>query len=260
MPTLRIGVDVGATGAKAAVVEVTTGQLLSERLRFDTPNEATAIFATVEKLITTLQDRDPRVKDAAVGIAFPSVIKNGQIRTAANIDAATIGRNVEAEFADYLGVSVIALNDADAAALAEVKYGLLSDHPEYSTADAVMVLTLGTGIGSGYVYRGQLIPNFELGHLELDGVVAESRAAASAIVRDDLDWPMYAERVNRYLAHVHRLFSPDVFVLGGGVSREAESFLPLLQAPVPVEVATLRADAGIIGAAAFAAAHHAEEV
>lgn len=244
----RIGVDVGGTGAKAGIVDLHEGRIVSERLRYDTPNQAGAIFATVARLVQQLQ-QDERVNGAGVGVAFPSVIKSGRIMTAANIDPATVGRNVVAELAPSIGENVTVLNDADAAALAEIHYGMVRSNPEFAAAETVLVITLGTGIGSGMVYRNELVPNFELGHLELDGVVAESRAAASSIERDGLSWAAYAERLNRYLAHVHRLFFPDVFVLGGGVSREAEAFLPLVEAPCPVAAAQLRADAGIIGAA-----------
>ncbi|MFC0580846.1 polyphosphate--glucose phosphotransferase [Micrococcoides hystricis] len=251
----RIGVDVGGTGAKAGIVDLQLGTIVSERLRYDTPNNAEAIFRTVVRLIQELQ-RDPRVGQAPVGVAFPSVIKAGTIMTAANIDPATLGRNVAHELAPEITSQLAVLNDADAAALAEVSYGVIRSKPEFRHAESVMVLTLGTGIGSGLIYQNQLIPNFELGHLELDGEVAETRAAASAIERDGLGWAEYANRVNRYLAHVHRLFFPDVFVLGGGVSREAEAFLPHISAQCPVAVAQLRADAGIIGAARAALDRH----
>jgi polyphosphate glucokinase len=179
-----------------------------------------------------------------VGVAFPVIIHNGVARSAANVDASWIGTAVDALMTARLGRPVQVVNDADAAGLAEATYGAGRDVP-----GTVLVLTLGTGIGSALIHDGVLVPNFELGHLELDGVDAETRASAAAREREDLSWPEYAQRLQRYLSHVEFLFSPNLFVVGGGISKLGHEFLPHLELATPVATAKLRNKAGIVGAA-----------
>jgi polyphosphate glucokinase len=238
------GIDIGGSGIKGAVVDIVTGQLLTERQRVDTPLESTP--TAVGKLVTQL------VREAGwngpVGVTFPSVIKNGVAVTAANVDKSWIGTNVDEVFTEATGMDVTVLNDADAAGLAEVRFGAA-----HGVRGVVILLTFGTGIGSGLFMDGVLVPNSELGHLELDGHDAESRAAASAREREDLTWHHWAKRVQRYLSHVEMLFTPDLFVVGGGVSKKADRWVPLLELRTPIKPAELQNEAGIVGAALAAA-------
>lgn len=235
-----LGLDIGGTGIKGAVVDLETGALSSERVRIDTPRPATveAVLDTAEAVIAETGWEGP------VGCAFPGVVKRGVVGTAANIDDEWLGVDLDARLRARLRRPVRTLNDADAAGLAEMRLGAGRD-----AAGVVLMLTLGTGIGSALFVDGRLVPNTELGHLELDGFVAESRASASARQRDGLSYEAWAERLQRYFAHVERLFSPDLFIVGGGISRKADRFLPRLALRAPVVVAGLRQNAGIVGAA-----------
>jgi polyphosphate glucokinase len=234
------GIDIGGSGIKCAVVDPSAGQLLTERRKVETPAESTP--AVVSALVATL------VRDACwegpVGVAFPAVIKHGVAVTAANVDKSWIGTNADEVFSTATGQDVTVLNDADAAGLAEVRFGAARGVP-----GVVILLTFGTGIGSGLFLDGKLVPNTELGHLEVDGHDAETRAAASAREREGLSYRVWARRVQRYLSHVEALFSPDLFVVGGGVSRKADKWVPLLDLRTPVKPAELLNQAGIVGAA-----------
>ncbi len=240
------GIDIGGSGIKGAPVDLATGEFSADRVRIPTPEPSTpaAVATTVAELVSRFDlDADQRI-----GVTFPAVITHGVARTAANVDKAWIGTDVEAILQHACGHQVIAVNDADAAGYAESLYGAARDRE-----GVILVVTLGTGIGSALIVDGHLVPNTELGHLQIDGVDAESRAASSAREREGLDWPTYAQRLQRYFRVVEDLFWPDLFVVGGGVSKNADKFLPLLDLRTPIVAATLRNAAGIVGAGALAA-------
>ncbi|MDI2097984.1 polyphosphate--glucose phosphotransferase [Ruicaihuangia caeni] len=243
--TRAIGVDVGGTGIKAASVDLETGELVSERLKVATPEGGSpgAIVREVVGLVEQLEaDRA-----TPLGVCFPAVVVHGRTMSAANVSHEWIGLEAERLFEDHLGRDIHFVNDADAAGFAEVKYGV-ANHP-----GLVIVTTLGTGIGSAMIYNGVLVPNSELGHLELDGHDAEKRASNRARESEGLSWEEWAVRLQRYYDHLEMLFSPELFVVGGGVSKQAEEFLPLLTLRTPIVAASLRNNAGIMGSAALAA-------
>ncbi|KHE75097.1 polyphosphate glucokinase [Kocuria marina] len=246
-----IGIDIGGTGTKGGIVDLTTGQLVGERFRIPTPQPATpeAVAGVVKQIVDELQSRpEAPAPDSHVGIVFPAIIKNGVALSAANVDKSWINTNVDALMTETLGREVEALNDADGAGLAEAHYGAGK-----GKEGLVMVITLGTGIGSAMILNGQLVPNAELGHLEIDGHDAETKASAAAREREQLPWKKWAKkRLQRYFSHVEFLFSPSLFVIGGGVSKNSEKFLPYLELRTPVEIAALRNNAGIVGAALWA--------
>ncbi|MCG7433324.1 ROK family protein [Kocuria indica] len=246
-----IGIDIGGTGTKGGIVDLATGQLVGERFRIPTPQPATpeAVAGVVKQIVDELQSRpEAPAPDSHVGIVFPAIIKNGVALSAANVDKSWINTNVDALMTETLGREVEALNDADGAGLAEAHYGAGK-----GKEGLVMVITLGTGIGSAMILNGQLVPNAELGHLEIDGFDAETKASAAAREREQLPWKKWAKkRLQRYFSHVEFLFSPSLFVIGGGVSKNSEKFLPYLQLRTPVEIAALRNNAGIVGAALWA--------
>ncbi|WP_369061319.1 polyphosphate--glucose phosphotransferase [Kocuria rhizophila] len=246
-----IGIDIGGTGTKGGIVDLTTGQLVGERFRIPTPQPATpqAVAGVVRQIVDELQSRpEAPAPDSHVGIVFPAIIKNGVALSAANVDKSWINTDVDALMTETLGREVEALNDADGAGLAEAHYGA-----GRGKEGLVMVITLGTGIGSAMILNGQLVPNAELGHLEIDGHDAETRASAAAREREQLPWKKWAtKRLQRYFSHVEFLFSPSLFVIGGGVSKNSEKFLPYLELRTPVEIAALRNNAGIVGAALWA--------
>lgn len=237
---LVMGVDIGGSGIKAALVNTATGQLTTERLRVATPQESTpdAVAGVVSELVKKLDWH------GIIGAAFPAVITHGVARSAANVDESWIGTDVDAAFTAVTGLDVTILNDADAAGLAEVRFGAAAGVP-----GVVIMLTFGTGIGSGLFLDGKLVPNSELGHLELNGKDAEADAAASVKDRKNLSYKQWAKRVQTYMAHVEALFSPDLFVVGGGVSKDAQKWVPLLDLRTPVKPAELLNNAGIVGAA-----------
>ena len=245
--TGAFGIDIGGTGIKGAPVDLVVGEFSADRVRLATPQPATpkAVAATVAELI----DSFDLPHDMPVGVTFPSIIQHGVARSAANVDDSWIGTNVEKVIAKATGRSVHAVNDADAAGYAETLYGAARGH-----GGVVLVVTLGTGIGSCLVVDGTLVPNTELGHLEIDGHDAESKAADSAREREDLTWKQWAERLQKYFSVVEALFSPDLIVVGGGVSKKHDKFLPLLDLRAEIVPATLLNAAGIVGAAALAAA------
>ncbi|GAA1834812.1 polyphosphate--glucose phosphotransferase [Agromyces salentinus] len=243
-----IGIDVGGTGIKGAIVDLATGALLSERRKVRTPDggkPADILTAATELLETIGGDGD--IEGLVLGVCFPAIVKRGRTLSAANISDEWIGLPAEELFEQSLGRDIHFVNDADAAGIAEMRFGAAKD------VDGLVILTtLGTGIGSAFLYDGVLIPNTELGHLELDGDDAEHRAAYSAMEREELSWEQWSERLQRYYAHVEFLFSPDLFVVGGGVSKHQEHFLPRLDMKTPIVPAVHRNNAGIIGAAALA--------
>jgi polyphosphate glucokinase len=244
-PTTGFGIDVGGSGIKGAPVDLQQGALSADRVRIETPQPATpeAVCGVVAQVL-----EQAGAPDGTFGLTLPAVVVDGVVRTAANIDEAWIGTDVVALVAQRTGRRPVVVNDADAAGLAETRYGAAR-----GVAGTVLVLTLGTGIGSALVVDGRLVPNTELGHLELDGEVAERRAADSAREREDLSWAQWASRLERYVRHVDRLLWPDLVVVGGGVSKKADRWLHLVDVRPPLRPAALRNDAGIVGAALLAA-------
>ena len=241
-----LGIDIGGTGIKGAVVDTDTGELLSERLKLPTPvgGEPSAIIATVVALIEKLGGLEDGVP---VGVCFPAIVRNGRTMSAANVSRSWIGLDAEDLFEKALGRDIHFVNDADAAGYAEARYGAAKDVP-----GLVILTTLGTGIGSALIYNGVLVPNSELGHLIVDGRDAEKRASYSAKERGRLSWVRWAKRLQRYYEALEALFSPDLIIVGGGVSKSYQEFLPLLRLQAPIIPATLRNNAGILGAAALA--------
>ena len=236
-----LGVDIGGTGIKAAPVDVTTGALAAERVKIATPRpaEPDAIADIVRELVRRFGWRGP------AGIAFPGVITDGITRTAANLDPAWIGLAARELFGKATGLQVSMINDADAAGLAEMKFGAGAGR-----RGTVLMLTFGTGIGSALFIDGILVPNTEFGHIEIRGKDAETRASEHAKELQDLSWDKWAGRVDEYLEHVEALLSPGLFIIGGGISRKSDKFLPLLTGlTAPVVPAAMHNDAGIVGAA-----------
>ncbi len=241
-----LGIDIGGTGIKGAIVDTTTGELLSERLKLPTPDggEPDAIVQTVIELIAQLGDG---TKGLPVGVTFPAIVKNGRTMSAANVSSKWIGLEAEKLFENALGREIHFINDADAAGIAEARYGAAK-----GVAGLVLLTTLGTGIGSALIYNGVLIPNAELGHIQIGGKDAEKRASYAAKEREHLSWKSWADRLQKYYTHLEFLFSPDLFIVGGGVSKSYQEFLPLLKLNTPIVPATLRNNAGILGAAELA--------
>jgi polyphosphate glucokinase len=248
MARKAIGIDIGGTGIKGALVDVKSGKLLSERLRYETPEGGTpkAIANTLKDLIKNL----PKSDGLPVGICFPAVVKDGITKSAANVSKDWIDLDADRMFEKELKRTVHVLNDADAAGLAEAKYGAAKN-----VKGLVVVTTLGTGIGTALVYNGKLIPNSELGHLEIDGIDYETMAAYSAKERENLTWEQYAKRLQTYYSKLEAYLTPDLFIVGGGVSKEHEMFLPLLKLKTKIVPATNRNSAGILGAAYWAKKH-----
>jgi polyphosphate glucokinase len=245
---LPFGIDFGGSGIKGAPVDLTNGEFAAERVRFDTPTPSTP--AAVATVFTHLLGAFP---DSAgpVGVTVPGVVKHGVVHSAANIDKHWVGEDADRLFTEATGRDVHVVNDADAAGLAEVRYGAAKGR-----RGLVIVTTLGTGIGSALVYDGVLVPNSELGHLEIDGHDAERRAASSVREREDLSWHEWAKRLTTYYRKLEQLFSPELFVVGGGVSKKADQFLPLVDIETEIIPAELRNAAGIVGAALCATESH----
>lgn len=250
-PRRVIGIDVGGTGVKGGIVDLEVGDLVGERYRIPTPQPATpeAVAEVIQQIVEQLQTREGAPEpDSPIGVIVPSIVKDGVTLLAANIDPTWVGADIAGLLAQKLNRPVAALNDADGAGLAETLYGAGKD-----VSGTVLVMTLGTGIGSALIVDGKLVPNAELGHLELDGHDAETRASATARERDDLSFKKWATmRLQPYFEHVEMLFTPSLFIIGGGVSKKADKFLPLLKLDTPVTVAQLRNNAGIVGAALWA--------
>ncbi|GLW68948.1 polyphosphate glucokinase [Kitasatospora phosalacinea] len=239
--TTVFGVDIGGSGIKGAPVDLDMGALARERHKVLTPHPSgpEEVIGAVCEVVRHFDHRGP------VGLTFPGVVVDGRTMTAANVDKGWIGLDAAARFSEALGLPATVVNDADAAGIAEVTYGA-----GRGRGGVVLLLTFGTGIGSALFSDGVLVPNTELGHLELRGKDAERRASSAAKERHDLSWSEWAGRVDEYLDLVEMLFSPQLIVIGGGVSRKHEKFLPLLKdRRAEVVPAELRNDAGIVGAA-----------
>ena len=237
----RLGIDVGGSGVKGAPVDIATGELTADRLRIDTPQPATptAVAATVAQIVEHFAWTGP------VGATVPGVIKKGVVHTAANIDHAWIGTDAAALFSDATGQAFHVLNDADAAGIAEMTFGAGKDRD-----GVVIMITLGTGIGCAVFNNGVLLPNTELGHLEMNGRDAEEQASARNREDEGLSWKKWAERVDQYLDLMDQLLWPDLIIIGGGVSRRPEKFFPHLNTRAELVPAALENEAGIVGSRA----------
>jgi polyphosphate glucokinase len=238
-----LGIDIGGSGIKAALVDLESGTLLTDRRRAPTPQPATpvAVAAEVRQMVRSFG------WSGLIGATFPAVVQRGVASTAANVDPSWVGTDVAATLSQAAGIPVTVLNDADAAGVAEVRFGVGK-----ATPGTVLLLTFGTGIGSALFTDGVLVPNTELGHLELAGFDAEKRAAESARDREGLSWTKWAQRVQAYLRHVEMLLSPDLWIVGGGASKHADKWLPRLDLRAPIRVAAFGNNAGILGAALVA--------
>ncbi|MGI9163263.1 MAG: polyphosphate--glucose phosphotransferase [Mycobacterium sp.] len=245
-----LGVDVGGSGVKGAVIDLATGQIVGERFRLETPQPATpeAVTATVAEVVRHFNFSGP------LGVTYPGVVVDGVVHTAANVDRSWIGTNAAEQYSRALdGRPVTVLNDADAAGLAEQHYGAGRNRK-----GVVVLLTFGTGIGSAVIHNGMLLPNTEFGHIEVGGKEAEHRAASSVKERKDWSYQRWAKEVTKVLVAVENAIWPDLFIAGGGISRKAEKWIPLLTNRTPVVAAELLNTAGIVGAAMAAAEAQSE--
>ena len=245
MSKKAVGIDIGGTGIKGALVSTKTGELRSERIKLGTPEggEPEAIAEVVREIAAAVDNKPER----ALGICFPAVVKHGITQSAANVSNRWIGLDADELFSNTLNRHVHVINDADAAGVAEVKFGA-----GRKRSGLTVMTTLGTGIGSALFYNGVLLPNAELGHIEIDGVDYETQASFAAMERDQLSFEEWAERLQMYYSTLEKLLTPDLFIVGGGVSKSHEQFLPLLRLRTEIVPAALQNSAGIIGAAALA--------
>ncbi|MHA7142418.1 MULTISPECIES: polyphosphate--glucose phosphotransferase [unclassified Arthrobacter] len=253
LPNTVIGIDIGGTGIKGGIVDLVEGEIVGERFRVPTPQPSTpeAVAEVVAQIVAELSTRPSAPgPEVPVGVTFPAIIQHGIARSAANVDQSWVDTDVDGLFSKVLDRDVHVINDADAAGLAEVRYGAGK-----GVDGTVLVITLGTGIGSAFIFDGKLVPNAELGHLEIDGYDAETRASAVARERDGIDWDEYSVRLQRYFSHVEFLFSPELFIVGGGISKRSKEYLPGLNLRTRIIPAQLRNQAGIVGAALQAALH-----
>lgn len=240
-----IGIDIGGTGIKGALVNLKKGELATERLRFDTPDggKPSSVVKTVVELVHLID----APKNTPIGICFPAPVKDGVTLSAANVSDEWIGLQAGKLFSKALGTDVVLLNDADAAGVAEIKFGAGQDQ-----AGLVLMCTLGTGIGTALFMNGKLIPNTELGHIEIDGIDYETKAAYSAKEREDLTFEQWSKVLSKYFDRLTRLLYPDLIIIGGGVSKEHASFIDLIESNVKIVPARSKNNAGIIGAAYYA--------
>jgi polyphosphate glucokinase len=239
-----LGIDIGGSGIKGCLVNVENGQMETLRFRLETPEGAKPdeMARVVQEVVQHFEYKGP------VGYGFPSVVLSGVVYTAANIHKSWVGMDAAGLFKEFTSCPAYVLNDADAAGIAEMKFGVGKDYPK----GVVLMLTLGTGIGTALFVDGRLVPNLEFGHLEIRGKDAESRASDAARQRKELTWENWAERLQEYLSRMEGLMWPDVVVLGGGVSKEWRKFLPFLKLRAKILPAQLLNQAGMIGAALYA--------
>jgi polyphosphate glucokinase len=241
-PQLRgFGVDVGGSGIKGGIVDLTTGQLIGDRFKMPTPQPATpaAVAKTIAAVVNEFGWTGP------LGVTYPGVVTEGVVQTAANVDKSWIGISArDVISAELAGQEVVVLNDADAAGLAEERYGAGKDQ-----SGVVVLLTFGTGIGSAVIHNGKLLPNTEFGHLEVGGKEAEHRAASSVKERRGWSYKKWTRHVTKVLVAIENAMWPDLFIVGGGISRKADKWVPLLTNRTPVVAAALQNSAGIVGAA-----------
>ncbi len=240
MSTTGFGIDIGGTGIKGALVDLQAGVLAGERVRIPTPQPATvpAVLDTVVAVVKEAGWSGP------VGCTFPGIIRHGVVGSAANVDKTWIGTDLAVELTRRLGYQATVLNDADAAGIAEMRFGA-----GRGKNGVVLIATLGTGIGTALFVDGRLVPNTEFGHLEIDGYDAEKRAASSVKTNEGLSYKAWSERLQRYFSHVEMLLSPDLIIVGGGISKKAAKFLPRLDLQAPIVPAQLLNQSGIVGAA-----------
>lgn len=240
-----LGIDIGGTGIKGAPVNTDTGELLAERFRIETPQPSlpNAVADVIEEIAKHFNYQGP------AGVTFPAIVKRGVIYSAANVDKSWIGTNAGELFSQHINGPVQVVNDADAAGIAEMRFGA-----GQGRKGVTIMITLGTGIGTAIFLDGQLLPNTEFGHLKIRGKDAEKRASEKVREEKKLNWKKWADRVSEYLNELEALFSPDLFIVGGGISKKADKFLPLLTTKTEVIIvpAQMRNEAGIIGAAYLA--------
>jgi polyphosphate glucokinase len=246
MAKKAIGIDIGGTGIKGAIVDVKNGVLIGDRVRYETPagGHPQDIAVVVAKIV---RDLKPSRATLPVGVCFPAVVQHGRTMSAANVSKEWIGLDADGLFENTLQRHVHVLNDADAAGVAEIKFGAAKKRK-----GLVIMTTLGTGIGTALFLNGELVPNAELGHLEIDGVDYETKASFAVKERENLTFEQWAQRLQKYYSTLERLFSPDLIVVGGGVSKQWEEFLPKLDLNCEIVPALKRNNAGILGAAALA--------
>ena len=245
MARKAIGIDIGGTGIKGALVDTKSGELLSSRIKMETPSggEPEAIADVVGEIVTQLTNRS----DRNIGICFPAVVQDGFTRSAANVSKRWLDLDAQSLFSSALHTKVEILNDADAAGFAESVFGASK-----GKRGLVIMTTLGTGIGTALIHNGVLVPNSELGHLEINGADYETKASFAAKERENLSFEQWAERLQNYYSELERLFTPNLFIVGGGISKSHKEFLPLLKLKTPIVPAKLKNSAGIIGAATIA--------
>lgn len=250
-PRRYIGIDIGGTGVKGGIVDVDEGRLHGSCIRFATPQPATpssvreVVSQIVDELTAGNEGLDPA---STVGVTYPGIVQYGISRSAANMDPAFLNLDINAYFTERLRRPVAVINDADAAGLAEVRCGA-----GRGINGTVLVITLGTGIGAALIFNGNLVPNAELGHLSIDGFEAEIKASAVARERDGLTWEEYSVRLQRYFSELEFIFSPELIIVGGGISQRTDEYLPLLRLRTSITPASLQNEAGIVGAAMEAA-------
>ncbi|WP_298133235.1 polyphosphate--glucose phosphotransferase [Micropruina sp.] len=237
------GIDIGGTGIKGAPVDLAQGVLAGERVRIPTPQPAT-VPAVLDTVVAVVEQAG---WDGPLGCTFPGIVRHGVVGSAANVDHSWIGTDLAAELSGRLGHPVTVLNDADAAGIAEMRFGA-----GRGVAGVVLIATLGTGIGTALFVDGRLVPNTEFGHLEIDGYDAEKRAASSVKTNEGLSYGEWSTRLQRYFSHVEALLSPDLIIVGGGISKKADKFLPRLELQAPIVPAQLLNQSGIVGAAVSA--------
>lgn len=245
MSKYAIGIDIGGTGIKGGLVNVKSGKIVGDRIRIPTPagGEPEDIVAVTKTIVEQLSSD----KNLPIGVTYPGSIRHGVTTLAANVSKRWIGFEAEKYFEEQIGRPIHFVNDADAAGFAEVVYGAAKDQK-----GLVVVVTLGTGIGTALIYNGTLIPNVELGHVEIEGQDAERIATAVVRERENLSYEQWAVGLQKYFSHLEMLLSPELFIVGGGVSSSHEQFLPLLHLKTPIIPADLRNKAGILGAAKLA--------
>lgn len=242
-----MGIDVGGSGIKGVPVNIETGEILEDRFRLPTPEGAKPddVAETLDDVLKHFNWSGP------VGIGFPAVVRNGVTYTAANIDESWIGTDAAKLFSQATSCPVYVLNDADAAGIAEMKFGVGREHPK----GVAIMITIGTGLGTALFVDGKLVPNTELGHIEIRGKDAEARASDAARQRKEMSWEQWGDKFNEYLNAMERLFWPDIFILGGGTSKMFAKFSPYIHVNAEVVPAQLLNQAGMIGAALYAAEH-----
>jgi len=235
-----LGIDIGGSGVKGAIVDTKKGEMLSERFRIPTPEPASpeAVSKVIKQIVEHFQWTGP------IGAGYPGVVQNGLVRTAANVDTSWINTNIEALLSKVTGCPVSVVNDADAAGLAEMKFGSGKDNK-----GLVLLVTVGTGLGTVMFSRGKLVPNLEMGHIILNGADAEQYASDAARKNHNLSWDKWAERFNEYLKRMEDLLWPDLIIIGGGVSKKSELFNGLIKSRAKILPAQLENNAGIVGAA-----------